>query len=98
MKKNNAYYFPDYPNFRPNLSPRKMFKMGSFGGTYWRPIKSTKFKVNKKTKLNNRHKLLPKSYWKSIEVNYLTSIKYKKNINTHKVKVGTSLEVWENKD
>ena len=27
-------------DFKPNLTPRQMFTMGSFGGTYWRPIKS----------------------------------------------------------
>ena len=27
-------------DFKPNLSPRQMFKLGSFGGTYWRPIYS----------------------------------------------------------
>ena len=32
--------FNDYPDFRPNLTPRDMFTLGSFGGTYWRPIKS----------------------------------------------------------
>ena len=33
-------HFEDHPEFRPNLSPRQIFKLGSFGGTYWRPIKS----------------------------------------------------------
>ena len=33
--------FKDYPNFKPNISPLKMFKLGSFGGTYWRPIYSS---------------------------------------------------------
>ena len=32
--------FKDYPEFRPNLTPRQMFLLGSFGGTYWRPITS----------------------------------------------------------
>ena len=26
--------FADYPEFRPNMSPKEMFKAGSFGGTY----------------------------------------------------------------
>ena len=26
--------FADYPEFTPNLTPRQMFQMGSFGGTY----------------------------------------------------------------
>ena len=39
--KNKEYVFKDYPEFRPNLSPREMFLLGSFGGTYWRPIYSS---------------------------------------------------------
>merc|ERR1712166_1586552 len=31
---------PDYPDFRPNLSPSEVLQMGSFGGTYYRPIES----------------------------------------------------------
>lgn len=30
--------FEDYPEFRPNLTPYEIFKLGSFGGTYFRPI------------------------------------------------------------
>ena len=33
--------FKDYPDFKPNLTPKEVFKMGSFGGTYFRPIKSS---------------------------------------------------------
>ena len=55
--KNNEYTFNDYPDFRPNLSPREMFVAGSFGGTYWRPIYSS---VNKKN-YKNQHLNYPKS-------------------------------------
>lgn len=27
--------------FRPNLTPKEVLQMGSFGGTYFRPIKSS---------------------------------------------------------
>ena len=39
-KKNNRgeIIFTDYPDFIPNLTPTEIFNMGSFGGTYWRPI------------------------------------------------------------
>ena len=37
------YIFPDYPAFRPNLSPEEVLKAGSFGGTYFRPIRSSVF-------------------------------------------------------
>ena len=44
--------FKDYPDFKPNVSPRDIFKKGSFGGTYWRPIYSSITNRNYK----NQHK------------------------------------------
>ena len=58
---NGTITFKDYPDFRPNLTPREIFKLGSFGGTYWRPIYST---VNKK-EYKDRHKKFAK-WWKNI--------------------------------
>jgi len=85
--------YKDYPNFRPNLTPRQMFEMGSFGGTYWRPIYSSITKKNYK----NKHKKYPKSWWKGIPENYLTSPECDKTINKYKVNSGTSLDYWESK-
>ena len=65
---NGEIFFKDYPEFRPNLSPRQIFKLGSFGGTYWRPIKSKFYK----TQLKDQHKNYPKSWWKGIPENHLT--------------------------
>ena len=97
--RKNSYgeiVFSDYPEFRPNLTPREMFKMGSFGGTYWRPIYSS---VTDK-KYKDQHKKYPASWWKNISPNLLTRPwdEYDKNINTYGVKVGTTLEFWEEKD
>lgn len=88
-KKNNKL------KFNPNLSPRDIFKLGSFGGTYWRPIKS-KFFANQ---LKNKHKNYPNSWWKGIPEDHLTRPfdKYDVNINKYGVKVGTTLEFWEHK-
>ena len=33
--------FDDCPEFRPNMSPKEVLQAGSFGGTYFRPIKSS---------------------------------------------------------
>ena len=94
-KKNGAIFFEDYPDFRPNLTPRQMFKLGSFGGTYWRPIKSKFFS----TELRNVHKRYPASWWKGIPDNHLTSPfeKYDVKKNKYGVKVGTTLSFWEQK-
>lgn len=85
--------FKDHPEFRPNLTPREMFKLGSFGGTYWRPIYSS---ITKK-KYKNKHKEFPKSWWKSIPEEWLSSPKCDKSINKYKVNSGTSLKFWEDK-
>lgn len=91
-KKSGSIFFADYPEFRPNISPREMFVLGSFGGTYWRPIYS---KITKKH-YKNVHKKY-KSWWKNIPESHLSSPNYNKDINKYKCKVGTSLEFWEGK-
>ena len=65
MPRKNSFgeiVFSDNPEFSPNLTPREIFKLGSFGGTYWRPIHS---KITKK-KYINVHKKYPKSWFKGI--------------------------------
>ena len=78
--------FKDYPDFKPNLTPRQMFRLGSFGGTYWRPIYSDITKENYK----NVHKEFPNSWWKNIPEHHLSSSNYDISINKYKVKVGTT--------
>jgi hypothetical protein len=85
--------FSDYPEFRPNLTPREIFKLGSFGGTYWRPIYSS---ITNKHYKDIHHKY-PKSWFDDIPENKLSNEYYNKDINKYKVKVGTSLEFWEEK-
>ena len=85
--------FTDYPEFKPNLTPREIFKLGSFDGTYFRPIYSSVKNKNYK----NVHKKYPKEWWENIPDEYLTMTKGDKNINKYKVHVGTTLEFWENK-
>ena len=38
--KHNELVFADFPDFRPNLTPAEVLALGSFGGTYFRPITS----------------------------------------------------------
>ena len=70
MPKKNSYgeiIFKDYPDFKPNLTPREVLKLGSFGGTYWRPIYSSVTNKNYK----NVHKKYPASWWKGIPVHWI---------------------------
>jgi len=91
--KYNQIIFTDHPEFKPNLTPSEIFQLGSFGGTYWRPIYSA---ITKK-KYKNVHKKYPKSWWKGLPDNWLTLPydEYDKSINKYNVKVGTTLEFWE---
>ena len=87
------YHFEDYPEFKPNLSPREVFLMGAFGGTYWRPISS---KLSNKTH-ENQHKKYPDSWWEGIPDDRLARPieKYDRNINSYKIKVGQSTDFCE---
>ena len=86
--------FKDYPDFKPNISPKDVFKKGSFGGTYFRPIYSsvTDKKYNGKKVISE----YPKTWFKGINIEKeVISEKYDKKINKYGVKCGSSLESWE---
>ena len=91
-KQNKQIVFADYPEFTPNLTPEEIFRLGSFGGTYWRPIYSSVTKKNYK----NVHKKY-KSWWNNIPESHLSSSTYNKSINKYNCKVGTTLDFWESK-
>lgn len=94
--KHGNIVFKDYPEFTPNLTPKEIFQLGSFGGTYWRPIYSQVTKKN----YHNQHKKYPESWWKGIPEDHLTREwdDYDKSINKYNVQVGTTLEFWECKE
>jgi hypothetical protein len=84
-------HFKDYPDFTPNLTPQQIFSLGSFGGTYWRPIFS---KVNKKS-YKHQHKEF--SWLRKLPKQKISSVLCEPKINNYKVSVGTSLKFWESK-
>ncbi len=89
--------FKDYPDFTPNITPKDVFNMGSFGGTYYRPIESSI--TNKKYKSKDVIKEYPKSWFSNLDIDKMViSSDYDKNINKYKVVCGSSLEVWEKND
>lgn len=91
-RKNGALYFPDFPSFKPNLTPKQILEMGSFGGTYFRPIYSTITKKN----YANVHKEFPAEWFKNInEKTMITNNKCQPSINKYGVKAGSSLLAWE---
>lgn len=89
--KGRVIVFKDHPEFRPNLTPRQVIMMGSFGGTYFRPIHSSVSGKN----YRNKHKKY--GFFDGIPDSKLTRAweDYDININKYKVKVGQTLEYWE---
>ncbi|KAG0717064.1 hypothetical protein GWK47_008278 [Chionoecetes opilio] len=84
--------FEDVPDFRPNLSPKQVVQMGSFGGTYFRPIKSS---VTGES-YNQVWKELPDDWLKGLNVKtQIASSIYDTEVNKYKVKCGGSLDMWE---
>ena len=70
-QRDGTIIFRDNLDFRPNMTPREIFREGSFGGTYWRPIYSSITGKNYK----NQHKKFPSLWWKGIGDEYLVSEK-----------------------
>ena len=93
--KNGEIIFPGYPEFIPNLTPIEIFSLGSFGGTYWRPITSSVTHQH----YENIHMDYPSNWWKNIPNSSLIRPwgDYAKEVNKYGVKVGTTLEYWESK-
>ena len=83
-----------HTQFKPNKTPKQVFKMGAFGGTYFRPIHSS---VTGKDYTPKQAMVgLPKDWFKGLDIDTMvTSSKYDKKVNKYKVKCGSSLEAWE---
>ncbi|XP_060607044.1 uncharacterized protein LOC132759309 [Ruditapes philippinarum] len=95
LPKRNAkgqLVFHDHPELRPNMTPQEVLQTGSFGGTYFRPIKSS---VTGKS-YSNVWKELPKDWLEGLNIGkQVSSSKYDEKVNTYGVKCGGSLEMWE---
>lgn len=83
--------FSDHLEFRPNQTPREMFKKGIMSGCYFRPIYSSITNKNYK----NQHLKFPADWWTGIPENYINSEVCDITVNKYKVHSGTSLEYWE---
>jgi hypothetical protein len=88
---NGNLFFSDYPGFRPNLSPQQVLEMGSFGGTYFRPIYSS---VTKKDH-HNEWEDLPSEWFKTLPAKKYKSSKYDNSVNKYGVSCGGDLHMWE---
>ncbi|KAL8586620.1 hypothetical protein ACOMHN_040128 [Nucella lapillus] len=90
--KKGELVFEGSPDFHPNMTPKEVIQAGSFGGTYFRPIKSG---VTGKT-YSGAWKELPKDWLEGLNIaKQVSSAKYDEGANTYKSKCGGSLEMWE---
>merc|ERR1712045_537826 len=84
--------FKDQKEFRPNMTPKEVLQAGSFGGTYFRPIKSSVTGL----KYNKMWEELPQNWLENLNIKKMVaSTNYDEKVNTYKVKCGGSLEMWE---
>jgi hypothetical protein len=91
--EHNEWCFSDFPEFRPNLSPMEVLQMGSFGGTYFRPIKSgcTGLAYGKEV-----WQELPEDWLKGLNISkQVANPVYSASLNRYKVKCGGDLDMWE---
>ena len=89
--KDQIIIFKDFPYFRPNLRPEDIFALGSFGGTYWRPIYSD---ITRKS-YKDQHKEF--AWANKIDTSLLTRDKEDVKLNNYQVNSGTSLQYWQEK-
>eukprot|EP00746_Dinoflagellata_sp_MGD_P001714 gnl/MRDRNA2_/MRDRNA2_103262_c0_seq1.p1 gnl/MRDRNA2_/MRDRNA2_103262_c0~~gnl/MRDRNA2_/MRDRNA2_103262_c0_seq1.p1 ORF type:complete len:269 (-),score=51.25 gnl/MRDRNA2_/MRDRNA2_103262_c0_seq1:12-818(-) len=92
--KDGSYVFKDHPEFKPNLSPKEVLQLGSFGGTYYRDIQSAV--TGKAYKGQNVVREFPKDWLKNVNIaKSICSSTYDKSVNKYNVACGGSLGQWE---
>lgn len=86
-------HFPDFPEFTPNLTPFEVLQMGSFGGTYFRPIYSS---ITKQSYKDDQWKEFPEEWFEGLNISrQVTSSVYHNSVNKYKVSCGGDLKMWE---
>lgn len=90
--KNNVLKFEGFPDMQPNLTPKEILQMGSFGGGYFRPIKSG---VTGK-QYKDDYKELPSDWFEGLDIGkQITSVEYRNQSNRFNIHCGQTLEQWE---
>ena len=75
-------------DFTPNLSPKEIIRLGSFGGIYF---------YDEQGKIDINYKEFPSDWFDGLEESFYLSKKYNRKINFFKIKSGLSQEEWEEK-
>lgn len=82
-------------DFRPNRTPEEVLRVGSFGGTYFRPIISSVTNVRYNSAEVLKETVEPSWISNLDRKTTLTSSIYNTYVNKYKVKCGGSLGMWE---
>jgi len=91
-RKDGTLDFPDFPRFQPNRTPEEVLQAGSFGGSYFRPIKSS---VTGQS-YRDVWKELPQDWLEGLDVpRQVASSIYHESVNMYGKKCGGSLQMWE---
>ncbi len=92
--KKGELVFPDHPELRPNLTPAEVMQLGSFGGTYFRPIDSGTTGERE----TDAYKEFPTSWFEGLDIKKQVTRAWKSydvDVNKYKVKCGGTLDMWE---
>lgn len=84
--------FADAPHFTPNLTPEEMMRLGSFGGTYWRPFDS---RILRKRLVEDFSEYPPEWTEGIDKERYLCSNEYDNEVNQYGVRASQTIEQWE---
>ena len=75
-------------DFLPNLTPKEIIQIGSFGGIYF---------YDEDGRIDINYKEFPKDWFEGLKENQYKSRKYDKKVNFFKIKCGQSQKDWEEK-
>eukprot|EP00958_Prasinococcus_capsulatus_P024135 scaffold3734_cov425-Prasinococcus_capsulatus_cf.AAC.13 len=104
-----ALKFDDFPEFRPNLTPREVLVRGAFGGCYFNPKggkQGVKFPYKTTSGVPITHLTVlhppppsgqefPKEWFEGLEDEKFLSRKYRCEVNKYGVKAGQDQRYWE---
>jgi hypothetical protein len=81
-------------DFRPNLTPKECFQLGSFGGTYFRPIHSGV--LGRDLQSDEMIREYPADWFEGLDVTKMVCSKvYDPQVNAYNVRCGGGLDMWE---
>ena len=92
IDKQGVVVFKDVKEFLPNMTPKEVLQKGSFGGTYFRPIKSSVTGL----KYDKQWLELPQDWLEGLDIkNKISGSIYNDQVNTYEKKCGGDLDMWE---